>query len=60
MESDNMLEVRLILKNGACAVFKDVIGIQSEKIGSIIYTDDRHMGKIIKWDEIKAIKVVKK
>lgn len=60
MESDNMLEVRLIINDGTCAVFKNVVGFQSDSVGSVIYTDDRPMGKIIKWDAIKAIKVVKK
>lgn len=60
MESNNMLEVRLIINDGTCAVFQNVVGFQSNIEGSIIYTDDRPMGKLIKWDAIKAIKVVKK
>lgn len=60
MESDNMLEVRLIMKDGTCAVFGHVVGFESYTSGFIIYNDDKHTGKIIKWDAIKAVKIVKK
>ena len=55
-----MLEVRLIHKDNTCAVYGNVVGIQISIVGSIMYTDDREAGILIRWDTIKSIKVVKK
>lgn len=56
-----MIEIRVILKDGTCAVYENVTGIQADMMGAIIYIDCiRHIIINIKWDNVKAIKAVKK
>lgn len=60
MESDYMLEVRLIHEDGTCAVFTHIVSIYFDKDGIYMLLQGDNKGMFYPWHIFKSIKVVKK